>query len=292
MPPPPNLFPITPQAHPKMRNSTKTIKKIIIIINQLLNWNSHTKTSQSQCSQQQLPSHEKGITSERQSSNARGDMQAATRVTAALTPAGLRYVDRPLHSGACMRARLPLIHSTLHLSEPSHPTFKCIENPGPPMLAPRCPDGGAFALQLSVMAHSETLTSPSLLSPSLLSSGAAPASACSIFRGSKKSSRRSKNSSACTALSGSCLLACRSTRIPTRSSTITPAGAWTCLAKPSFQHVPCQRDITQASCVNGAKQRICNPWEENKRLGFNTLKKIYINKWRGGGWHFPSSALP
>lgn len=44
--------------------------------------------------------------------------------------------------------------------------------------------------------------------PSLLSSGAAPA--CSLFRGSKKSSRRSKNSSvpALPRLGAACLLAC------------------------------------------------------------------------------------
>lgn len=58
------------------------------------------------------------------------------------------------------------------------------------------------------------------LSPSLpLQQWSSPATACSLFRGSKKSSRRSKNSSACTALSGSCLLACRNTWIPTRSPT-------------------------------------------------------------------------
>lgn len=57
-------------------------------------------------------------------------------------------------------------------------------------------------------------------SPSLpLQQWSSPATACSLFRGSKKSSRRSKNSSACTALSGSCLLACRNTWIPTRSPT-------------------------------------------------------------------------
>lgn len=59
------------------------------------------------------------------------------------------------------------------------------------------------------------------LSPSLLSSGAAPAAACSLFRGSKKSSRRSKNSSApaLPRLGAACLPACRSTWIPTRSPT-------------------------------------------------------------------------
>lgn len=47
------------------------------------------------------------------------------------------------------------------------------------------------------------------LSPSLPpQQWSSPATACSLFRGSKKSSRRSKNSSACTALSGSCLLPC------------------------------------------------------------------------------------
>lgn len=149
-----------------------------------------------------------------------GSTQASTWVTVTLTP----------HAGTIVCAPLLLIQlwtqSPPVCLPPPHPIStpqrKLVHHVGfdAPWRGRVC-TAALLCLVLHNMSWGIDIP-PSLfrLPPSLpLQQWSSPATACSLFRGSKKSSRRSKNSSACTALSGSCLLACRNTWIPTRSST-------------------------------------------------------------------------
>lgn len=110
-----------------------------------------------------------------------------------------------LAGGIC--APLPLIHSQQHSSEPSFPHSYASEKTGPPCWLWSALTGARLhrsSAALSAAHHVQrywhppafSVSLPPSLPLSLLSSGAAPAAACSLFRGSKKSSRRSKNSSA------------------------------------------------------------------------------------------------
>lgn len=116
-----------------------------------------------------------------------------------------------------MCALLPLIHSQQHRSEPSFPHSNASEKTGPPCWLWSALTGAHLhrsSAVLNAAHHVQRYWHPPAFSvslpPSLLSSGAAPAAACSLFRGSKKSSRRSKNSSApaLPRLGAACLPAC------------------------------------------------------------------------------------